>query len=122
MIAANGRKTVIARLRALCPDSLLEPVAEAAIFQRFNRKRNLWVDVDPPLQLVRMILVRERRWTIPRVGGIITTPTLRADGSLLATPGYDPRSELYLLPGLQLPPIPEHPTEEAGAGGARAAG
>src|SRR5262245_4795758 len=112
VIAANGRKTVIARLRALCPDSLLEPVAEAAIFQRFNRKRNLWVDVDPPLQLVRMILVREQRWTIPRVGGIITTPTLRADGSLLATPGYDPRSELYLLPGLQLPPIPEHPTKE----------
>jgi hypothetical protein len=111
MIAANGRKTVIARLRALCPDSLLEPVAEAAIFQRFNRKRNLWVDVDPPLQLVRMILVREQRWTIPRVGGIITTPTLRADGSLLTTPGYDPRSELYLLPGFQLP-IPEHPTEE----------
>jgi hypothetical protein len=112
MIAANGRKTVIARLRALCPDSLLEPVAEAAIFQRFNRKRNLWVDVDPPLQLVRMILVREQRWTISRVGGIITTPTLRADGSLLTTPGYDPRSELYLLPGLQLSPIPEHPTEE----------
>ena len=112
MIAADGRKTMIARLRALCPDSLLEPVAEAAIFQRFNRKRNLWVDVDPPLQLVRMVLARERRWTFPRVGGIITTPTLRADGSLLATPGYDPRSELYLLPSLQLPPIPEHPTEE----------
>ena len=59
-----------------------------------------------------MILARERRWTIPRVSGIITTPTLRPDGSLLATPGYDPRSELYLLPGLQLPPIPERPTDE----------
>jgi hypothetical protein len=112
MIAANGRRTVIARLRAFCPDSLLEPIAEAAIFQRFNRKRNLWADVDPPLQLVRMVLVRERRWAIPRVGGIITTPTLRADGSLLATPGYDPRSELYLLPGLQLASIPERPTQE----------
>ena len=59
-----------------------------------------------------MVLARERRWTIPRVSGIITTPTLRADGSLLATPGYDPHSELYLLPSLQLPPIPEHPTKE----------
>jgi putative DNA primase/helicase len=46
------------------------------------------------------------------VSGIITTPTLRADGSLLATPGYDPRSELYLLPGLSLPSIPEHPSKE----------
>jgi RepB DNA-primase from phage plasmid len=51
MVAADGRKTVIARLRPFCPDSLLESVAEAAIFQRFNRKRNSWVDVDPPLQL-----------------------------------------------------------------------
>jgi putative DNA primase/helicase len=110
--AAHGRKTVIARLRPLCPDSLLETVAEAAIFQRYNLKRSLWVDVDPPLQLVRMILVRERRWAIPRVAGIITTPTLRPDGSVLATPGYDPRSELYLVPGFQLPPIPERPTRE----------
>jgi RepB DNA-primase N-terminal domain len=112
MVAANGRKTIIARLRAFCPDSLLESVAEAALFQRFNRKRNLWVDIDPPLQLVRMVLVRERRWAIPRVGGIITTPTLRADGSLLSAPGYDPRSELYLLPGFQLTSMPERPTRE----------
>ena len=27
-------------------------------------------------------------------------------------PGYDPHSELYLLPSLQLPPIPERPTKE----------
>ena len=112
MMAAGGRKMMSARLRPLCSDSLLEPVAEAAIFQRFNGRRNTWVDVDPPLQLVRMILARERRWTIPRVSGIITTPTLRPDGSLLAAPGYDARSELYLLPGLQLPPIPERPTRE----------
>jgi RepB DNA-primase N-terminal domain len=111
-MAANGRKTVSARLRPLCSDSLLEPVAGAAIFQRFHRKRNLWVDVDPPIQLVRMVLARERSWTIPRVSGIITTPTLRPDGSLLSAPGYDPRSELYLLPGLQLPPIPDRPTRE----------
>ena len=44
------------------------------------------------------------------MAGIITTPTLRPDGSLLADPGYDPESELYLLPGFQLPDIPEHPT------------
>jgi hypothetical protein len=110
--AADGYKTVTARLRPLSIDSLLWPIADAAIFQSFNRKRNAWVDVDPPLQLVRMVLAGERQWTFPRVSGIITTPTLRADGSLLADPGHDPQSELYLLPNLQLPPIPEHPTKE----------
>ena len=111
-IAANGRKTITARLRPLSIDSLLWPIADAAIFQSFNRKRNAWVDVDPPLQLVRMVLAGERQWTIPRVSGIITTPTLRADGSLLADPGYDPQSGLYLLAALQLSPIPERPTKE----------
>jgi putative DNA primase/helicase len=104
MTAADGRKTVMARLNTFSADSFLEPVAEAGIFQRYSLKRNRWIDIDPPLQLVRMVLARDRRWAFPRVGGIITTPTLRCDGSLLATAGYDARSELYLLPGLQLPP------------------
>jgi putative DNA primase/helicase len=108
--AADGRKTATATLCEFDADSLLEPVAEAAIYRRFSVRRNNWVDADPPLQLVRMLLARNRRWAFPHVSGIITTPTLRCDGSLLASPGYDPRTELYLLPGLQLPPIPERPT------------
>jgi putative DNA primase/helicase len=108
--AADGRKTVTAKLREFTADSLLEPLAEAAIYQRFSIRQKCWVDADPPLQLVRMVLTRNQRWAFPHVSGIITTPTLRCDGSLLAAPGYDQRSELYLLPGLQLPPIPERPT------------
>jgi hypothetical protein len=111
-MAAKGRKTVTARLSAFNADSFIEPVAEAAIYQRWSVRQKAWIDIDPPLQLVRMVLSRERRWVFPHVSGIITTPTLRPDGSLLATPGYDPRSELYLLLGMQLPPIPEHPTRQ----------
>jgi hypothetical protein len=112
MTASDGRKTVMAWLRPFIVDSFIEPVAEAAIFQRFNLRQNAWTDIDPPLQLVRMVLSRDRYWVFPRVSGIITTPTLRCDGTLLDAPGYDSRSELYLLPGLQLPPIPERPTRE----------
>src|SRR5262249_50900459 len=112
MLAAGGRKTVVARLRTFCPDSLLGPAAESAAFQRYDRKRKAWVETNPPLQLVRMILVAERRWPFPRVNGVITTPTLRPDGSLLSDPGYDPDSELYLLQGFQLPPISERPSKQ----------
>src|SRR5262249_38492193 len=69
-------------------------------------------DIDPPNVLVRMTLARARRWAYPHVSGIITTPTLRPDGSLLAAPGYDSSSELYLLSNLQLPPIAERPTRQ----------
>jgi hypothetical protein len=110
--AANGRKTITARLSTFRPDAFIEPVAEAAIYQRWSVRRNVWVDIDPPIQLVRMVLSRERRWVFPHVSGIITTPTLRPDGSLLDVAGYDPRSELYLLPSLRLPPIAAHPTRQ----------
>jgi hypothetical protein len=110
--AADGRKTLAACLHELCVDSLFEPVAEAALFQRYDGRRKCWVDIDPPPELLRKLLVRRRRWTLPHIGGVITCPTLRADGSLLATPGYDPQSELYLEPGITLPPIPERPTRE----------
>src|SRR5262249_32850882 len=75
-----------------------------------------WVDTDPPLRHIRVMLASERRWRFPHVTGVITTPTLRPDGTLLADPGHDPETELYLLPGFQLPPIPEAPTKNhAGA-------
>ena len=96
MTAADGRKTVTAKLREFTADSLLEPLAEAAIYQRFSIRQKCWVEADPPLQLVRMVLTRNQRWAFPHVSGIITMPTLRCDGSLLAAPGYDQRSELFM--------------------------
>ncbi|HEY2229772.1 MAG TPA: DNA-primase RepB domain-containing protein [Xanthobacteraceae bacterium] len=113
--ASDGRKTTVAKLRTFTTDSFTEPTAECAIFQRYNVRQKKWLDADPPVQLVRMLLSRDKRWAFPRVSGIITTPTLRPDGSLLSTPGYDPRSELYLVPGLQLPPVPERPTRDQAA-------
>jgi hypothetical protein len=112
MSAADGRKTVVARLRELSPESFLGPAAESAAFQKYDRKRNQWVDTDPPLRHMRVILASERRWRFPHVSGIITTPTLRPDGSLLSDPGHDPETELYLMPGFRLSPIPDHPTRD----------
>jgi hypothetical protein len=112
MPASDGRKTTVARLRELSPESFLGPIAEAAAFQKWDRKRKQLVDTDPPLHYVRVLLASERRWRLPHVSGIITTPTLRPDGSLLADPGYDPETELYFSPGFQVPPIPEHPTRD----------
>jgi putative DNA primase/helicase len=59
-----------------------------------------------------MLLARERKWAFPEVAGVIATPTLRPDGSLLDKPGYDPETQLYLWPGATLPPIPAAPTKD----------
>jgi len=112
MGASVGRKVDVVQLRTFNSDSFFSAVAESAIFQRYDARHRMTVDIDPPMQLVRLVLSHERRWAFPRISGVITTPTLRADGSLLATSGYDPRSELYLGSGIVLPAIPAHPSKE----------
>jgi hypothetical protein len=44
---------------------------------------------------------------VPGIVGIITTPTMRRDGSILTAPGYDPVTRLYHCadPDLHIPPI-----------------
>ena len=111
-VNAAGGRTLMARLSVFTTNSFTEPVAKSAIFQHYSKRLKKWVDTDPPGQIIRMVLGRERKWGFPRVSSIITTPTLRADGSLLATPGYDPLSELYLMLDMRLPPIPVSPTRE----------
>jgi hypothetical protein len=46
--------------------------------------------------------------------GVTHTPVLRPDGSVLHEPGYDTSTRLLYLPdrGLEVPPIPEHPTAD----------
>jgi putative DNA primase/helicase len=53
--------------------------------------------VDAPTEYVSAILAPDRNWSFPRIAGILTAPTLRPDGSLLDTPGYDEATGLYLV-------------------------
>jgi putative DNA primase/helicase len=108
--AAGGGKAKVTYLRAFTPDSFVVTLAESAIFQRYDGRRRAWVDIDPPPALVRAVLSNDGKWAFPKVAGVIMTPTLRPDGSLIDTPGYDPSTELYLSGTLQLPPISPQPT------------
>lgn len=47
--------------------------------------------------------------SVPTLAGIIGTPVLRRDWSLLQHPGYDPASGLFLSPTVTLPPVPDRP-------------
>jgi len=49
---------------------------------------------------------------LPALANITEIPALRANGSILSTPGYDPVSKLYYVPSRNLivPKIPENPT------------
>ncbi|MFN0007025.1 MAG: bifunctional DNA primase/polymerase [Planctomycetota bacterium] len=103
---------------------LLRPVTLPYLIERFTIAAE-WVrvravgneiveeNVDCPTIVAQTYLAREGHWKAPVLLGVIEAPTLRPDGSILATPGYDPETCLLFDPGsTQFEPIPEEPTLE----------
>jgi putative DNA primase/helicase len=58
------------------------------------------------------LLSRPGEWKFPPAVGVITTPTLRPDGSILTTLGYDPATRLILMHPPAMPEIPETPSKD----------
>lgn len=66
--------------------------------------------VPPPVDAVKDIFsLPPDRWGLPALNAIVEVPTLRRDGTLVDTPGYDRQSRLFYAPvrNLRLPPMPE---------------
>lgn len=71
--------------------------------------------IDAPEDVAKSIMSNAGNWPFRPLAGIITSPSLRHDGSILSQPGYDPKTSLYLESEVALPPIPNEPTrDEAG--------
>lgn len=70
--------------------------------------------LDPPASICKSVLALGNQRSLKPLDAVITAPTLRPDGSVLSTPGYDATTRL-LFDVENLPPdIPEHPTREQG--------
>ncbi|GJE53210.1 hypothetical protein GOFOIKOB_6286 [Methylobacterium tardum] len=109
--AAKGRMTMVARMSPLVAVSLADMAARIMRIQRYDGRAEDWLDINPPAEMTLTLLAREGQWRVPPVAGIITTPTLRPDGSLLTAAGYDPATRLYLAhdPGFTMPDLTERP-------------
>jgi putative DNA primase/helicase len=83
----------------------------AAQWQRYDGRARDWLRIDPPMPVAEQIPSMSSEWPFLPLAGLVTCPTLRRDGSLLAEAGYDSETGLYLTDTLRLPPIPERPTK-----------
>lgn len=110
--APKGRTTISAGVAELGVAGLLDHLAQAAHWLRYDGRRKAVVPIDPPSVVAQVLLSRGGRLTLPPLAGVVTTPTLRPDGSLLIEPGYDPATRLYHVPDpkLELGGIVETPT------------
>ena len=108
--AADGARVTVARLAPVSLPTMLDYLSRAIKWTRFDARSNTRRRCDPPNKVAQVLLAREGEWAFPPLAGVITTPTLRPDGSLLERAGYDPVTRLLLVDPLPLPQI--RPTKD----------
>ena len=82
-------------------------------YLQWNDKKKKNVEVDPP-DKVMATMVKLGHWIFPKVSGIINSPTLRPDGSVLSERGYDKSTQLWCWPdkSLKLPEMKDSPSKK----------
>jgi hypothetical protein len=88
---------------------LTRALGQSARWERINDKRQS-IRIDPPKGVAEQVAEMVEDWPFPPLAGVIGTPTLRSDGSLLMTEGYDDVTGMVLLGAPKMPGIPDKPT------------
>lgn len=124
----GGRLVQVARVRGqeahgeaapyavveVCEVRLWELFSTVADWQRYDGRAKTDVSIRCPREVAAHFHARRGvRWRLPALAGLIHAPTLRADGSVLEAPGYDPATGFYLDPrGTTFPPVPANPSRD----------
>lgn len=95
----------------------IKAVEKAHLRGRLDRAANFirrgesgCISVPPPVEVVEDILaLPSMQWGLPPLEFVVEVPTLRPDGTVLSSPGYDPVSRMLYspAPGFKMEPIPQ---------------
>lgn len=108
--ATRGRRTKVAQLARIDQSYMTDLLCRSAKWIRYDGRQKKWIAINPPAEIAQVILHRFGEWTFDLVAGVISTPTLRADGTLFVQPGYDPATRTILTDPPSLPSLSEQPT------------
>jgi hypothetical protein len=112
--AAHGAKTTAIHLREVNPVFARDMMSRHIDFLRYDARADEWKPTVAPLAIAATMIERKAEWKFRSLIAVISTPTMRPDGSLLIAEGYDPTTELFLINPPGMPKISEKPTR-AGA-------
>lgn len=109
-----------ARAELLSRDAIATAVMHAATFTK-RRGKTQRAQAEVPRYVAPTIDTLPEWPGLPALAGIVEAPVLRADGSVLQEPGYDPATRLYYRPadGLAVPDVTSQPTPADAADAAR---
>jgi putative DNA primase/helicase len=109
--AADGARIDTPGIIPVTEPYLRHELGLVARWERFDRKGEP-MRCDPPAAVAAQVMAMAGHWPFNLLTATISTPTMRADGSLLIGEGYDPATGVMLLGAPQLPAIPEWPTQD----------
>jgi putative DNA primase/helicase len=105
----EGKAVTFGRIARHNVHSLRAVMAQAITFLAAGK---LASPCHPPKEYARLLLDHPEK-DYPILRGLISAPTLRADGSILDKPGYDKQTGLFFDPkGGVFCPIPANPTKD----------
>lgn len=109
---SGGRQVDVLTIMHMGEYATMEAMTASAAWKKFDARSKRWVDTDTPLTIVRAFRDRAGRWKLPVLSGIVNAPTLRTDGSILDTEGYDEATASLLdFRGVSFPAIPACPSK-----------
>jgi putative DNA primase/helicase len=112
LTASHDRKTEAILLKCMRVENVIYMLNKrAAVFKQYDGRKKGLVVIDPPRDVAAGLL-QKGQWRFPKVAGVITTPTMRPDGTILDQPGYDEMTQLWYSPDphLVVPPVTANPT------------
>lgn len=112
----KGFDTQLVRITRVGLDTMVDHMSRSAAWSKFDGRRKALVPIDPPKDVASIVLARDGEWRFPTICGVISTQTLRPNGSLLAAPGYDAATRLLLHNPPPIPRIETSPTRDDAQG------
>ncbi len=108
----DGKMTSAAQLVEVELPYLRDTLCKNSCWVKYDGRSKRWRDIHPPVDAAQVLLKRFGDWDFPEIAGIITTPTLRPDGTILQAAGYDPATQLLLIDPPAMPDIPDRPSRD----------
>ena len=108
----HGQTTNSAQLVEVELPYLRDKLCQNSCWVKYDGRSKKWKDIHPPVDAAQVLLKRFGDWKFRVLAGIISTPTLRPDGTILKAAGYDPATQLLLIDPPEMPDIPDKPTRE----------
>jgi hypothetical protein len=107
----DGKTVVIDIIEERGDYALLEDFEATAEFVKFDKRAKKLVRCSPGLGLAHTFKQRRTRLRLPNLVGIVNCPTIRANGELVTTPGFDAATGILFDPlSVDFPPAPQNPT------------